>query len=152
GREATMRRYAVMTAGAVLFLMATLGSAAEKDKAKVKAPATPQEDVNEVSLEVSALGMLRRLQATPVQMRAMARLASPPTKDSREKGKASAAYAKALAELRAALVKGDEKQIDELEEKIEELQKKDAPDLDDGVEVTDGARENAPTIVEMLTA
>src|SRR5262245_60323387 len=119
-----MRRIVYLSAAAVFVLLALAGlspaPAADKDKGKSPQPTHSGDDANELSLDVSALGMLRRLKATPAQMRAIAKLAAPPAKDVRQKAKASARYVKALADLRAALVKGDEKQIDDLEDKAEE--------------------------------
>lgn len=71
----------------------------------------------------------------------------------RRPAKASDRFRKALLELRQELVNaGDDSRIEELVKKIDEIRDKDKPELDDGVEVTEAARERSGELLRMLTA
>src|SRR5262249_26221363 len=112
--------------------------------------------VNDLSMEVAALQALRSFQLTPDQLKSLRRIAAK-TADQEQAAriapKASEAYRKALLSLREALIKGDdEARITELQDQLDEICDKEQPILDDGVEVTDEARQQAPVVLRMLFA
>jgi hypothetical protein len=106
----------------------------------------PPDDVNELSMDVAALRALYLLKASPEQLHNGVRLgreaAMPPRK--REKAEVSPKYRQLLLDLRSAFIAGQEDDIEELSEELEALTKKEEPDLDDEIEVTQKAREQAP--------
>jgi len=116
-----------------------------------EAPAGPT-DLNELSLEVAALKTLHRLQLTSAQLQVLAQTEGLAVKgEARQPAKTTGRYRKALVDLRAALIRGEEKQIDELHDRLDELETEDQPDLDDGVEISARARTLAGDFLRLLT-
>jgi hypothetical protein len=109
-------------------------------------------DPNVLSMEVKALRALRGLEASPAQLAEIARIAkntaAKPGK--REPAKAAGAYVDALAELRDALIANDEAKIEMLKEKVDDLQEKVSPDLDDDIEISDAAEIEAGRVLNLL--
>jgi hypothetical protein len=67
--------------------------------------------------------------------------------------KVSAELHKTLVHLRAALLKGDDKEADKLSEKLDELRKKEKVEFDDEeAEITETARQRAPEALKLLSA
>ena len=116
-------------------------------------PADVREDPNVVTLQVTALEMLHRLQATPEQLSALLPMAKAvaPKDGTRKPAKASAVYRKTLIELRDAYLGGDEDAIVSKATDLEELRDKDEPTLDDDVDLTDAARKGAPAGLKLFS-
>jgi hypothetical protein len=127
---------------ATLLLVATTTQAAD-------AP----DDPNLLSLQVTALEMVHRFQASPEQLDALLKLAkaTAPTGAARKPAKVSDKYRKTLTALRDAYVNGDEDAIVAKAAELEELRDKDEPDLDDDVDITDAARKSAPAGLKVFT-
>jgi hypothetical protein len=115
-------------------------------------PKTDQLSVSDLSMEVEALRTLFYIKATPEQMKMLQKLSGETAQKARErKGKASAEYQKALQELHDALVnpmEGDA--LDRLDEKVDDLQESEDPDLEDDVEITAAARKRVPEVLKLL--
>ena len=127
---------------------------AQKDSAAAKNESKPVvADANLLSLEVKALRILRGLEATPHQLSEIARTAKTTagSPGNREPAKASGAYVEALAQMRRALVAKDDDKIDKLRTQFDELEDKNPPDLDDGVEITDGAEIEAVRMLNIFS-
>jgi hypothetical protein len=111
--------------------------------------------LNDLSMEVNALYIIYQLQLTPDQLRALAKLAPETAGDAeaRETPKAGEAYRRVLTKLREALADPkDDDQIADLVEELDERHEKEAPHLDDGVTLTDGARKRTPEFLRLLSA
>ena len=110
-------------------------------------------DLNDLSMEVSALQGLHRLQLTSSQLQVLARVGGLAVKgETRERGKASGRYRTTLVELRTALLRSDDQRISTLHDRLEEQEAADNPDLDDGFEISDKARAHAGDFLRLLTA
>lgn len=118
------------------------------------APAAPPADPNELTLEVAALQTLRKLDLIQDQLKALAELTKSitPRAKTRTPAKVSDKYKKALNNLHAALVRGDEDKIHESQEKLDEIALTDSAELDDEVDATDEARKRAVDALELLNA
>jgi hypothetical protein len=108
-----------------------------------------------LSQEVSALQTIYALRLTKPQLEELARLgeqtAAKPQQES--VATASADFLKTMADLRTALVSGkDDDQIAKLYDRLDTLRESENPDLDDDSEITDAAVENAPQVLDMLSA
>jgi len=110
-------------------------------------------NLNDLSMEISALETLHDLDLTPTQLSALSKLAKEcaPKGQRREKANASPAVAKALAMLHSALSTGDDGQIGENRQKLDALMQKEEPELDNDIVVTDGARQQASAALALLT-
>src|SRR5262249_32673497 len=110
-------------------------------------------NLNDLSMEISALETLHDLDLTSTQRSALSKLAKEcaPKGQHREKANASQAVAKALAALHAALSTGDDGQIGENRQKLDTLMQKEEPELDNNIVVTDGARQQASAALALLT-
>jgi hypothetical protein len=109
-------------------------------------------NLNDLSMEISALETLHDLDLTPTQLSALSKLAKEcaPKSQRREAANASQAIAKALAALHAALSTGDDGQIGENRQKLDGLMQKEEPELDNNIVVTDGARRQASAALALL--
>ena len=131
----------LVAAGAIMPLGSLL---AEDDPGKASAKTEDDKnDLNILSMEVSALKTLRNIRATPSQLEALARIAkTTSTKErARDTAKADPNYIKALKDLHEALVKDDQSQVDTLQEKANALEESNPPDLDVDFEISDAARQ-----------
>ncbi len=106
-----------------------------------KKEAKPPADANLLSMELKALRILRGLEATPDQISAIARAAKTTagSPGQRESAKVTGPYLEAMVQVRCALVAKDDDKIEALRTQFDQLEEKDRPDLDDQVEITDGA-------------
>jgi hypothetical protein len=106
-----------------------------------------------LSMEVLALQALDTLQATPAQLRAMAKVAAETAAKPRARKPSSASdkYKKKLAALRDALVKHDADDIQVLSAELGEMQATDKIFVDNFVDMTDPARKRAPEILKTLS-
>jgi hypothetical protein len=138
-----------------LLALTALGAGPAKVKPapkRAKAP-EPKVDLNDLHLELMALQTLYHLQATPEQLKDLARLAPktagpmPPRADV----EVSAKYRKAMVDLRAALLAEDHDKVGELYEALDKLSEKEEPEFDE-VELTDEARKRAPDFLRTLSA
>ncbi len=137
----------------------------EKKSAAAPAPETkqpprievapPPADVNDLAMEVDALRTMYLFQFGRVNgqgyegIRLIAK--QTPTKaQKREAANASENYVKALTELREAFITGQEDNINDLSEQLEELAKDEQPDIDDANEITELARKNGPRLLGYL--
>jgi hypothetical protein len=105
-----------------------------------------------LSMEVVALQALDTLQATPEQLKAMAKLAAETAAKPRVRKPSSASdkYKKKLAALRDALAKRDGDEIQVLTAELGELQATDKVFIDNMVDMTDPARKRAPEVLKTL--
>jgi len=112
----------------------------------------PRANLNDLSMEIAALQTLRDLELSPPQLTGLTKLARESTAkgERREPAKTSPEFAAALANLHAAYVKGDEQQIGECREKLDALTEKQEPELDNGVNITEGALSNAADALKLL--
>jgi hypothetical protein len=134
----------------ILLAVFGLGLTAGAEEPKKAAPAS----VNELSMEVAALETMRLFNFTPRQLEQIRKVAKETSDEAgaRQAAVASDSFRLTLAKLHGALAKADDKQIDKLQDQLDELREKEQPDLDDGVEITDAAREHAPALVRSLNA
>ena len=116
---------------------------------------TAQSNVNELSLEVTALQMLHQFQFTLSQMEKIRQCAKE-TADKggpRKEGQASKEFRAKLEELHKALVRAnDDELIAQLSEELEDLRLDEAPALEDEVKLTQEARRCAPELLRVLKA
>jgi hypothetical protein len=105
-------------------------------------------------MEVVALQTLHQLQATPAQLAELKRLAATTAEKigPRRQVEVSDKFHKLLVRLRDALVEGKDERIDEVSRALDELRKKDDPDLDDVTEISDAARREAPALLRRFSA
>lgn len=124
--------------------------AREKGKEKEKAALV---NVGDLHAEVSALQVLAALTATPAQLNRIRLLAAKTMQEAPPKKlvRVSDAYRRTLSGLRAAILKGDDDAAEELHDKLGELTKKEAPEIDE-VELTAEARKQAPALARALSA
>jgi hypothetical protein len=110
-------------------------------------------DANLLSMELKALRILRGLDATPRQLTEIARTAKTTAGNpgTREPAKASGAYVELLGQMRHALVTNDDEKIEQLRTQFDQLEEKSPPDLDDGVEITDGAEIEAVRLLNIFS-
>jgi hypothetical protein len=116
--------------------------------------ATPN-DLNELSLEVTALQMLYQFQFTPAQMDKIRQCAKESAEKGRHRqaGQASKEFQEKLHELHKALVRAaDTDLIDQLSDELDELRHEEEPLLEDDVKPTKEARKHAPAILRLLKA
>jgi hypothetical protein len=128
----------------------------------VAIPARPRDEpkkadeyfICDLSMEVQALRLLRQLDLTDEQLRALQKVAGQTAQPARErKGRASKDYQDLLQEVHEALADpNDDDRIGELDEKLGEQAESEKPEIDDGVEVTDAARRHAPLVFRQLKA
>lgn len=111
--------------------------------------------VNDLSMELNALRALHHLRITPEQLKMLKKLVAEtsPRAGPRQMAQVSEEVAKTFLQLHAAYADGtDDERISDLEEKLDELLKREAPELDDGVEITDAARQRAAEVLHQLSA
>jgi hypothetical protein len=161
---------ASLVTGAALFLVNGLGcprATADQPKSQPDQPKKkphPQNgpkkdakphpvDANVLSMELKALRVLRELDANPHQLTEIARAAKTTSGGAgkREPAKASPAYVEALQQMRHALLANDEDKVEQLHTQIDELEAKDSPDLDDAIEITDGAEIEAVRLLNIFS-
>jgi hypothetical protein len=119
------------------------------------APPDNKSSLNDLSLEVAALQGLRLFQMTPAQMKRLRRVAAETVDDTgaRQPAVASQDYRRALVDLRNGLAGGaDDDRITELQKKLDSLADDETPELDDGIEITDAARQQTPRLLQELSA
>jgi hypothetical protein len=127
---------------------------AQNDAAAPKPEAKkPLADPNLLSMEVKALRILRALEARPHQLTEIARAAKKTAGNpgQREAAKVSDPYVEALGEMRRALIANDADKIEQLRTRFDELEDKSPPDLDDQVEITDGAEIEAARLLNIFS-
>jgi hypothetical protein len=111
-------------------------------------------NLNDLSMEIAALQTLCDLELTPTQLTGFTKLAreSAAKGERREPAKTSPEFAAALTNLHAAYVKGNETQIGDCREKLDALteKEKEEPELDNGVNITEGALSNAADALKLL--
>ena len=110
-------------------------------------------DANLLSMELKALRIMRGFDMNPPQLQVIARIAKKTAGNpgNREPAKASAPYVQALLQMRRALIANDEDQIDKLRTQLDDLEEKNPPDLDEEVEVTDGAEIEAVRLLNIFS-
>jgi hypothetical protein len=116
------------------------------------AGAEGKEDAAQLSLQVAALQILHQFDASPAQMETLAKLAKDTAKARARKPKASDKVRQALAELRDALIQGDDDKISERSDQVDELRSAENADLDDAVDTTAAARKAAPEALRLFSA
>src|SRR6266849_6203929 len=129
-----MRAFVALPAGLGILALTMLPFLAQSARADGK------DDAAQLSLQIAALQMLHQFDASPAQMEALAKLAKDTTKARPRKPKASDKVRQALAELRNALVEGDDDKIGELTDRVDDLRSTEKADLDDDIETTAAAR------------
>jgi hypothetical protein len=130
-------------------LWLSLGRASPAEEVKKSGPPS----LNDLSLEIAALETLYYLRATPAQKEKLRDLAEETADRSglRQAAKGSAKFRQTMTDLRLALVKEEDKRVEELAKQLEDLRNAENPELDDAVEITDEARERAPEALRLLT-
>jgi hypothetical protein len=110
-------------------------------------------DANVLSMELKALRVLRELDATPHQLSEIARAAKTTAGGAgkREPAKVSEAYIEALQQIRRAILANDEDKVEKLRTQIDEIEGKESPDLDDEIEITDGAEIEAVRLLNIFS-
>ena len=118
-----------------------------------KKEAKPPADANLLSMELKALRILRGLEATPDQISEIARAAKTTagSPGQRESAKVSGPYLEAMVQMRRALVAKDDDKIEALRTQFDQLEEKNPPDLDDQVEITDGAEIEGVRLLSIFT-
>jgi hypothetical protein len=118
-----------------------------------KGPKPAPADPNVLSMELKALRILRALEATPRQISEVARAAKKTAgkPGQREPAKVSEPYIEAMVQMRRALVSNDADKIEQLRTQFDQLEEKTAPDLDDQIEITDGAEIEAVRLLNIFT-
>ena len=118
-----------------------------------KKQARPPADANLLSMELKALRILRGLAATPDQISEIARAAKTTagSPGQRESAKVSGPYLEAMVQMRRALVAKDDDKIEALRTQFDQLEEKNPPDLDDQVEITDGAEIEAVRLLSIFS-
>jgi hypothetical protein len=113
----------------------------------------PLADPNLLSMEVKALRILRALEARPHQLTEIARAAKKTAgaPGQREPAKVSDPYVEAMGEMRRALIANDAEKIEQLRTRFDELEDKSPPDLDDQIEITDGAEIEAARLLNIFS-
>jgi small-conductance mechanosensitive channel len=111
--------------------------------------------LNDLSMEVEALLALQRFDFTAAQLQAVRKWAPETSQkpSKREEPKENAKLRQALIELREELVKmePDDDKVADLEERLTDLKDAEDTDLDDDVEITDGARKRTPELLRLLS-
>jgi hypothetical protein len=108
---------------------------------------------NDLSLEIQAMRSIASFKLNPDQENALRKLAKETSEPARErKAKVSKEYLDLLFEIRNALAAGDNDRVDELQEKLDELSEAEKPELDQGYETTEAARQHAPEVFKLLKA
>ena len=114
---------------------------------------TVSSDLNELSLEVTALQMLHQFQFTVAQMEKIRRCARDcaETGKQRQPGQASKEFRDKLLEVHKALTAAtDMDLIEQLSDELDELRNEEKPLLEDDVKLTAAARKQAPEILRLL--
>lgn len=158
-KVATMTRWlallvAFFLAATWLFLNSEGTADKHEDAEESEAAASDGPSLNDLSLEVTALDTLYRLQLTRAQMEALQDLAqeTAPKGASRQQAKGSAKLRKTLSELRDALVKADDDdRIAELAGQLDKIIDAEKPELDDEVEIGEEASAQAARVLRFLT-
>ena len=158
----------------LLFMLVALGAAPggastqqPKKKTDENGITYPPEDVNLLSMEVNALRTLYLLRGTAPDLavgsqhpetrltaiKSSKKLAECAQKGrKREKADVSKDYHQTLIQLRAALIAQDDANIEKFDKQLQDLQKAEEPDLDDGIEITAEARKEASSFVKVYCA
>ena len=110
-------------------------------------------NVNDLSMEITALETLHDLELTPAQLSALSKLAkeSASKGEHREAAKASPAVTNAFKAFQAALSKGDDGPIGDCRQKLDAIMEKEQPELDTDINITDAARSNAAAALALLS-
>jgi hypothetical protein len=140
--------------GAVLLsiLLGPLRAWSEDAQADSK---TSRNDLNDLSLEVTALQILHQFQFSLAQMEKIRQYAkeSAETGRKRQEAQASEEYRDRLHELHKALLRGtDVESIDQLSDELDDLRYEEKPLLEDDVKITKEARKHAPEVLRLLKA
>jgi hypothetical protein len=141
---------------AVLAVVAVVGLAWP---AAAAAPKTRQEtgklSLNELSLEVQVLQTLHSLNVSKEQLERLRKLARKTVEldAPRQPAKGSAKLRQGLTDLHDALLQAsDEERIDKLLDQVYDLREKEKAELDDDVDPTDEARQEAPGLLRQFRA
>jgi hypothetical protein len=105
-------------------------------------------------MEVAALQAFHEFRLTPAQLESLRKIAKETAAEpsSRQAAAASAEYRNTLVALRDALVDDtDDDLIDELQEQLDDLREKEKLEFDDGIDVTDEARQRVPELLGTLS-
>ncbi|MBV9122630.1 MAG: hypothetical protein JO112_04675 [Planctomycetes bacterium] len=143
--------YRSTSASFLMGMSLCLGLVGASPAEEVKKSGPPS--LNDLSLDIAALETLYYLRATPAQKEKLRDLAEETADRSgvRQAAKASDKFRHTMADLRLALLKEEDKRVEELAKQLEDLRKAENPELDDGVEITDEARERASEALRLLT-
>lgn len=130
----------------LLVLVGPLAAGADTDRP------TAQE-AQRLSLEIDALQTLGLFDPSPVQLKALAKLAEKTAGQVKtpRSARISKPFFETLKALRAALVQGDEKQANELSDRLDTLREKEKIRFDDKVTLTEAARQRAPDALRLLS-
>lgn len=113
----------------------------------------PEPELHHLTREIYALRTLYYFRFTREQLQKVQKIAKECAAEAREhaRGKSSEDYRRLLAELRVALVAAtDSERIEDLEEKVYDLQDAEKPEVDDGITITEAARKHVPGVLKQL--
>jgi hypothetical protein len=142
----------ILVVGVMFLALTAFGGAAAPKSDKPPAPKPSKADVNDLSLQVAALQAIHQLKLNKAQLEALGKLAREITPDDhkRETAKVSDKYRKALLALRDAFTANDDERIDGRGKALDELRTKESPEIDEDVELADGARTKAKSYLNRL--
>jgi len=108
--------------------------------------------INDLSMEVAALHLLHQFRFTPGQLQHVRKMAKETAQEReiRPAPRASDKYKRLLLDLRSALVAGDEDKMDKLQDELEKVRTSEPLELDDTIDITDAARQEAPRLLRLL--
>src|SRR5262245_49514708 len=118
-----------------------------------KSRALPEPPAHEVMREIYALRNLYYFRFTRDQLLELQKVAKETAAKERERAKCKASddYRTLLNELRSALAAvSDPDRIDDLEDKVYDLQDSERPEVDDGIEITPAARKRVLEVFRWL--
>jgi hypothetical protein len=132
----------------LLSLVAFSVRAGRGDEPERKTPAS----LNDLSMEVAALHVIHQFHFTPDQLQLLRKMARETSQEReiRQVPRASDKYKGLLTDLRSALVSGNEEKMDKLQQELDKLRSAEPAELDDGIDITDAARREAPRLLRLL--
>jgi hypothetical protein len=108
--------------------------------------------INDLSMEVAALHLLHQFRFTSEQLQLVRKMAKETAQEReiRPAPRASDKYKRLLVDLRTALVAGNDEKVDKVQQELDKVRTSEPLELDDGVDITDAARREAPRLLRLL--
>jgi hypothetical protein len=142
------RKVSILAAG-LIGLIVPVHAECRADERVSRPPAS----LNDLSMEVAALHILHQFQFTSEQLRYLRKLAAETSQEReiRPAPRTSEKYARLLFDLRDALIGGNEEKVDKIQQQLDTLRTSEPLDLDDGIDITEAARREAPRLLRLLS-